>query len=77
VGAAEWTEGFEFTIFPLLLLKVINTAMANIILTATRLKNYVEISETNWTVIFVFGLFGNFCWQKICVVYIVYIILRF
>jgi hypothetical protein len=77
MGAAEWTQGFEFGIFPFLLLKIVNATVADVVFAAARLKNYVEITQTDWTVKLVLFLFSRYSWIKVSIINIIYIVLRF
>jgi hypothetical protein len=75
MGATKWTQGFEFGILPFLLLKIVNATVADVVFAATRLKNYVEITQTDWTVKLVLFLFSRYSWIKVSIINIIYIVL--
>jgi len=58
-----------------LLLKIVNATVTNVIFAATRLKNYVEITQTDWTVKLVLFLFSRVSWIKISIINVIYIVL--
>ena len=58
-----------------MLLKIINAAVTDVIFAATRLKNYVEITQTDWTVKLVLFLFSRVSWIKVSIINIIYIVL--
>jgi hypothetical protein len=58
-----------------LLLKIINATVTDVVFAATRLKNYVEITQTDWTIKLVLFLFIRVSWIKISIINVIYIVL--
>ena len=58
-----------------MLLKIVNATMTDVIFAATRLKNYVEITQTDWTVKLVLFLFSMVSRIKVSIINVIYIVL--
>ena len=69
------THSFEIWVLTLMIFQIKNAKMTDVIRTTFRDKHQVEVSKTDWTIVFVICFFLFVCWLEIAEINVFFLVL--